>query len=111
MIEVHGVGPIYWGHERPLETAAGELRQFELADQRWLTYSWVVEDSPPYRKSIWGFRLKLSKYRGLHVGICRKADSPPHTGLVNISPSDIGVWGRQTEDNGDAVPEETTEAS
>ena len=106
MIDVHGVGPIYWGTEFPLETAAGELRKNELPDQRWLTYSWVVEDSPPYRKSRWGFRVKLRSYRALHIGVCKKADGPPHKNLVQISPSDIGAWGRKKGADGDAVPEE-----
>lgn len=109
MISVHSFGPIYWGTELPLETEVGELRKSELPDQRWLTYSWFVEDASPYRKSLWGFRVKGRSYWALHVGICRKADEPPHKQLVHISPSDIGAWGRKQEGDGDAVHEEATD--
>lgn len=105
MIVVHGVGPVYWGTEYPLDTAVGELRREELPDQRFLTTSWLVEDSAPYRRSIWAFRVKLRPWRAFHLGICKKASEPPHRVMVQFSPTEIGSWGQE---EGDAVRTEVT---
>jgi hypothetical protein len=113
MIFPHIVGPFYWGGEYPAITwGEGEHDRWledALPDQRRVTYSWFVEDQKPYRKSIVGFRIRFTKTYALHVGMCRKAEEPPHKRLVNISPSDIGAWGRTQESEGDdAVHEETS---
>ena len=105
MISVHSAGPIYWGREQPVW-----IMQDILPDQRRVTYSWFVEDDEPYRKSVWGFRLRFTETYAIHVGVCKKAEEPPHKRLVNITPGDIGAWGRR-EEGDDAVHEETASDS
>ena len=113
MIAPYVVGPFYWGGEHPAITwGEGEFDRWledALPDQRRVTYSWFVEDQEPYRKSIWGFRLRLTERYAIHVGVCKKAEEPPHKQMVHITPGDIGSWGRE-KGGGDAVHEETTDA-
>jgi hypothetical protein len=104
MIEVHGAGPIYWGREHPVGIDI-------LPDQRRVTYSWMVEDQEPYRASVWGFRLRFTETYAIHVGVCKKAEEPPHKQLAQVSPSDIGAWGRQQKAEGGGLPEEAAKDS
>ncbi len=114
MIFPHVVGPFYWGGEYPAITwGEGENDRWledVLPDQRRVTYSWFAEDVKPYRKSIWGFRVRLTKSYAIHVGVCKKAEEPPHKQMVHITPGNIGAWGRTPKGEDDGVPEETTEA-
>ncbi len=105
MIAPYVVGPFYWGGEYPAITwGEGEFDRWledVLPDQRRVTYSWFAEDVEPYRKSIWGFRIRLTKSYAIHVGVCKKADEPPHKQMVHITPGDIGSWGRKQSEEGD----------
>ena len=111
MIDLKSIGPVYWGHEYPPHASSPDVQSlfsssygYELPDQRRLTYSWVVEDREPYRRSIWGFRVKINRTHGLHIGVLGRKHEPPHRNL-KFDPSDISSWGR------DDVQEEERAAS
>ena len=91
MIVVRGV-PVYWGIER------------DSPDRRLLTYSVLDEVLPPYRKSTYGLRFRISHRHWLHVGKYLYDKTPGRYGIA-ASANDIARWGRAVpqEDNGDAA--------
>lgn len=120
MIVVRGAGPFYWGIEEPeipvstfwmdgdnspYEDVPLPASAFELSDQRRLTWAWLVEVEEPFRKSFFAFRVKLSKTKAIHIGLCRKGE-PTRRALSTdeelwdrYSPSAISGWGVQREES------------
>jgi hypothetical protein len=96
MIRIHGIGRLYWGIER------------ELVDKRWVTPAWLVEDSPPYRRSSHGCRIRFAPDQALHLGLCHRSLAP-HKEMPQYSPTQIGKWGKDgvsaEDDSGRAFPE------
>jgi hypothetical protein len=85
VIVVRGI-PLYWGIER------------DAVDRRLLTYSYLNEVLPPYRKSSYGIRIRVSHRHWLHVGKYLYDKTPGRYGIPT-SANDIARWGR-------AVPQE-----
>lgn len=82
-IKVRGIGPVYWGLER------------EYYGPR-SSYAWVVETTPPYRKSTWGH---LFGWRGkaVHFGLCIRETDPKEIARwegagLDVSPDEISEW-------------------
>jgi hypothetical protein len=83
MIRVRGIGPLYWGIEHDSSTPRS-------------SYAWVVETTPPYRKSTWGHQFRLG-HTSVHFGLCTKETDPEiialHDGkAVETNPKVIGTW-------------------
>ena len=77
MIVVHSVGPyrgieVYWGIEHDIP----------VTDVKHVSYAWLVEDLPPFRRSKWGARLRLG-IRALHFGRCIRGEDP-HRRLAEV---------------------------
>ena len=85
MIVVRGV-PIYWGVET------------EPKDRSFVTRATLHEVLPPFRQSIWAFRIRVSWGRWLHIGIFR-FDREARRYDLGVDPDEIGTWGRKA--NGD----------
>ena|SRR5262252_9062033 len=80
MIVIHSLGPFYTGVE------------YDPPDRRRVCRSWLVEDGPPWRKSIAAFRVRIREY-GLHIGLCRHQrheERPWHGRYVSID--EIRNW-------------------
>lgn len=115
MIRVRGVGSLYWGLEvapvvdLPERTEDGDLEwsevRFPLGDQRRFCGGWVQEDTPPYRatRPFRGFRIRLSKVRAFHFGLCDTADDVPDTLKYHLIPDakpwEINDWGMDVRED------------
>ena len=71
---------VYWGWEYDIPAY----------DHKYVSYAWLIEDLPPYRRSKWGARLHAGS-RALHFGICTRAEDP-HRRLPEIPVRDISTW-------------------
>lgn len=83
-IRVRGIGPVYWGIDR------------EYSDQKRSSYAWVVETTPPYRKSKWGHLFAASHY-AFHFGICTREKDPKEIARwegegIDVTPEEIAEW-------------------
>jgi hypothetical protein len=94
MIRVRGAGPVFWGVEH------------DPSDRRVLISSWMVEDQPPWRESIWAFRARLGN-AAIHMGLCRRRDTALHKDL-EVDPHEIGQWRKraQAQAGGDTASDE-----
>src|SRR5262245_38151945 len=86
MIVVHSIGPyrgieVYWGVEYHIPTY----------DTKHVSYAWLVEDSPPFRHSRWGCRIRVGS-RGLHLGTCRRGEDPYRRDIADVD--EISQWRR-----------------
>jgi hypothetical protein len=79
MILVRSI-PLYWG----IET--------EPSDRTLVTRSDLYEVLPPFRESIWAFRVRVSHRHWLHVGIFRY--DRDRVLQVPASASEIRKWGQ-----------------
>lgn len=82
-IRVRGIGPVYWGYD-PEHTGASS------------SYAWVVETTPPYRKSKWG-HLFAVKGKAVHFGICTREKDPKEIARwegegLDVTPEEIAEW-------------------
>lgn len=78
MIVVHGV-PLYWG----IET--------EPTDRSLVTKATLHEVLPPYRLSRWAFRIRVSPWHWLHLGVFEYDDAVGRYGLY-FEPDEIAEW-------------------
>ena len=83
MILVHGI-PVYWGVET------------EAVDKSFLTRATLAEVLPPFRQSIRAFRIRVSPWHWLHIGICRYEQETRRWDL-GVEPDEIGAWGVREE--------------
>lgn len=84
MIRVHSLGPIYWGYD-------DEHRQLTRS-----SYAWVVETTPPYRKSRWGHLFAVG-HRAVHFGIVTRERNPKEVARwegegLDVTPEEIAEW-------------------
>lgn len=93
MIVVRGI-PVYWGVE-------ADTPEQRVLDRRLLTYSVLNEILPPFRKSTYGLRFRVSPHHWLHVGKYLYDKTPGRYGIAATA-NDIARWGR-------AVPQESNE--
>jgi hypothetical protein len=82
-IRVRGIGPVYWGYD-PEHTGSAS------------SYAWVVETTPPYRKSKWG-HLFAWKGKAVHFGICTREKDPKEIARwegegIDVTPEEIAEW-------------------
>lgn len=82
-IRVRGVGPIYFGYDREHQGKRS-------------SYAWVIETTPPYRKSKWG-HLFAYKNHAIHFGVCAKEKDPKEIARwegegLDVTPEDIAEW-------------------
>lgn len=83
-IRVRGIGPIYWGLDR------------DHTGSRSSSYAWVVETTPPYRKSTWGHLFAIGRY-ALHFGFCVRETDPKEIARwegegLGVTPEEIAEW-------------------
>lgn len=83
MIRVRGIGPVYWGIDSE-------------HDGKRSSYAWVVETTPPYRKSVWGHLFGWGR-RAFHFGLCVREKDPKEiarwTGEgLDVTPQEIAEW-------------------
>jgi hypothetical protein len=90
--------PIYWGFET------------EAPDRSLITRSTLDEILPPFRKSIWAFRIRVSRKRWLHIGWFEYDNIDSHWGL-STPVEEIAQWRgphafQQEEGDADPTPDE-----
>jgi hypothetical protein len=99
MITFRNLRAVYWGVE------------YDPRDRRRVCRSWLVEDQPPWRKSIVGLRGRIGRY-GIHLGLCRtqRPSERPWRGQY-VPVSEIRNWRGLSNDevvaekaDGEAVP-------
>jgi len=78
VIVVHYL-PVYWGVET------------EAVDHTFLTRSTLHEVLPPFRMSVWAFRIRVSHKHYLHVGKFKYDDIAAHWGM-NTPVELISQW-------------------
>lgn len=78
MIQVHGMGPLYWGVEH----------DSVHPNRRVIARAFLVESLPPWRRSTHAVRLRLGK-RELHIGLCKPGEDPET--LMAMPYSDMAV--------------------
>lgn len=82
-IRVRGIGPVYWGYD-PEHTGSAS------------SYAWVVETTPPYRKSKWGHLFAIG-HRAIHFGFCVREKDPKEIARwegqgLDVTPDEIAEW-------------------
>jgi len=82
-MRVRGLGPVYWGVEREYSGPAS-------------SYAWVVETTPPYRKSWWGHVFAV-RHLALHFGLCVRETDPKEIARwegegLDVPPEEIAAW-------------------
>ena len=77
MIVVHSA-EFYWGVEE------------DLTDERLVTRAWLVEDLEPFRRSLWGIRIRVGR-RAFHFGRCERSEDPRRR-MPEVDIEEISAW-------------------
>jgi hypothetical protein len=83
MIRVRGIGPVYWGIDHESTDA-------------WSSYAFMVETTPPYRRSTWGHQFTVAG-KGVHFGLCTRETDPKVIAQwegegLDVAPEEIREW-------------------
>ena len=100
MIVVHSVGP-YLG----IEMCWGVDYEAPYYDPKHVSWGWLIEDLPPFRKSRWGFRFRVGS-KALHVGRCDRGEDPHRHDVATID--EISEWRRPHGVQAEEAPGDTS---